>query len=109
MSKFDKITTKAELDEYIDGGISGDAYRLFGAWACNFKPFSDEQTDEEKALRALVDSDPTEITVSPWVISQLLREKYTTVYRGIKFCFENGATLKKFCDLIENKGVKNEQ
>ena len=109
MSKFDKITTKAELDEYIDGGISGDAYRLFGAWACNFKPFSDVQTNEEEALRALVDSNPTEITVSPFIISQLLREKYTTVYRGIKFYFENGATLKRFCDILENKRVKNGQ
>ena len=103
MKIFDSINTKKELDEYLDNGVSGDAYRLFGASACNFQPFSDSQTEEETLLREVIESAPAEITMSTWAVVQLLNEKYTTVYRGIKFYFESGTALKRFCDLVEQK------
>lgn len=99
MTRGDPIITRADLDEYLDGGVSGDLYRLMGVSACDFQPFSDTQTNTERALLLLVESNPAEMTVTPNIIRELYREKYTAIYRGIKFYFENGQNLKRFCEI----------
>ena len=99
MARGDPIITRADLDEYLDGGVSGDLYRLMGVSACNFDPFSDQQTDTERALLLVVESNPDEMTIMPNVIRELYHEKYTAIYRGIKFYFENGQNLKRFCEI----------
>ena len=110
MARGDPIITRADLDEYLDGGVSGDLYRLMGVSACNFDPFSDTQTDTERALLLVVESNPAEMTVTPNIIRELYREKYTAIYRGIKFYFENGRNLERFCVIAGlSRGRENDK
>lgn len=110
MARGDPIITRADLDEYLDGGVSGDLYRLMGVSACNFYPFSDTQTDTEQALLLVVESNPAEMTVTPDIIRELYREKYTAIYRGIKFYFENGRNLERFCVIAGlSRGHENDK
>lgn len=99
-----KVDPKQELDEMIDRGISGLFYKKYGCWSCDFQPFSNHTPL------------PTEDNGETIDVERLAQERYSTVYRGIRFYFDNGDQLKAFCKIIESKvdavnelkGAKNE-
>lgn len=99
-----KVDPKQELDEMIDKGISGLFYKKYGCWSCDFYPFCNNNVP------------PTEDDGETIDVERLVLERYSTVYRGIRFYFDNGDQLKAFCKIIESKvdavnelkGAKNE-
>lgn len=74
--------TKKELAEYC----ADDFEKKFNVTAIHFYPFSywksfENKRDERQALKGL---------------------RYSTVYKGNRFCFDNPDDLKKFCETVEN-------
>lgn len=84
--------TKQELDTMIDNGISGLIYKHFGCWSCDFQPF---------VKNPISKTDYGKIDVE-----RLIAERHSTVYRGIRFYFENVDQLKVFCEIVEQKDNK---
>ena len=86
-----KVDPKQELDEMIDKGISGLFYKKYGCWSCDFYPFCNNNVP------------PTEDDGETIDVERLVLERYSTVYRGIRFYFDNGDQLKAFCKIVESK------
>lgn len=99
------MITKAEFDKMIENGVTAPAARAVGAYRIGFYPFELLQTQEEINLtcdlkRAKHDYD--DIVTTKDTIEHLLEERFTQTYRGIKYYFETGDALKRFCDMLES-------
>ena len=81
--------TKQEIDNIIDNGITGKIHEQLGVWSCNFFPF------EEDPLPTNNDGE--------YDIEQIIKERNSTVYRGIRFYFDTPEQLEVFCMAIEQK------
>ena len=84
--------TKQELDTMIDNGVSAKIHKLLGVWSCNFYPFEEDTlpTDDD----------------GEYDIEQIVKERNSTVYRGIRFYFDTPEQLKVFCETLEQKDNK---
>lgn len=81
--------TKQEIDAIIDNGITAKIHSLLGVWSCNFFPF------EEDTLPTNDDGE--------YDIERIIKERNSTVYRGIRFYFDTPEQLKAFCMALEQK------
>lgn len=101
----DKITTKQELDEYLAHGVSGDLYRLLGVCRVNLYPFETLRLESEQRLIDLIKGkkDYAEIKTTVESVSGFIELEFSTVYHGMRFYFQNGEDLKRFCDIAESK------
>lgn len=84
--------TRQEIDSMIDNGITAKIHELLGVWSCNFFPF------EEDLLPTNDDGE--------YDIERIIKERNSTVYRGIRFYFDTPEQLKAFCIALEQKDVK---
>lgn len=112
---FEKIMTKAELDEYLAGG-TGYIHQLLGVTRVHFYPFDYGYTDEEQALVDLVnyekkldDADKYDLQEAIKAAENFIELQYSTVYKGIRFYFDNGEDLKRFCEIVENGHTATEK
>lgn len=107
---FESIATKAELDEYLAGGVSGNIYKLLGVTRVHFYPFDYGYTDEEQELVDLVNdksrlddiTDVSDLFSAIEAAEGFIELQYSTVYKGMRFYFESGVALQHFCDIVES-------
>ena len=108
--RIEQINTKAELDEYLAGGVSGDIYKMLGVTRVHFYPFDYGYTDEEQLLVDLVKDadnldyhdDLEELHEAISAAEMFIELQYSTVYKGMRFYFADGLALKHFCDIVES-------
>lgn len=108
--RIEQINTKAELDEYLAGGVSGDIYKMLGVTRVHFYPFDYGYTDEEEYLTTLVENpdileDNDDVDYLQTCIKAaegFIELRYSTVYKGLRFYFADGLALKHFCDIVES-------
>lgn len=99
-----EIKTSAQLKEYLSKGISGDIYKKFGIWSCDFYPFKEMGLtyDEEIFYKKVKESESDELLLNREVAERLIKERISTVFNNIEFYFETREQLKAFCDIAEN-------
>lgn len=98
--------TKSEFDKKIENGITAPICQEIGAYRIGFYPFELNQTAEEEELADNVRKakhDYDEIITTKGAVEMLLEERFTQVYKGIKYYFNNGHDLQKFCEMLEEQ------
>jgi len=86
-----RVKSKEEFDALIKEGIPSNLYEKIGAYRLHLYPF------EDAMMVPGINSNPEEI------IESLKELAFSTVYKGVRYYFENGHKLKQFCDLIEGR------
>jgi len=93
------FSNKKELDFFIQVNGIASITEEIGAFCIDVRPFDNKAQVSNAELADMTKEE---------LIDRIKEDRFSTIYKGARFCFENGRDLASFANLIESNTVEGE-